>query len=59
MATPETTPHPNRMNHAGGVVTPVTVPLLSVLALTAVFGRDQDRRLASHRALVLLWPLRR
>jgi hypothetical protein len=44
---------------AGGVVTLVTVPLLYVLALTAVFGRDRDRRLAARRGLELLWPFRR
>jgi hypothetical protein len=44
---------------AGGVVTLVTAPLVYVLALTAVFGRDRERRLAARRVLTLLWPFRR
>ncbi|MBF6320372.1 hypothetical protein IU453_26830 [Nocardia cyriacigeorgica] len=44
---------------AGGVVTLVTVPLIYVLALTAVFGRDQAQRLAARRVLAVLWPFGR
>ena len=44
---------------AGGVVTLATVPLLYVLALTAVYGRDRDRRLAARRVLAMLWPFGR
>lgn len=44
---------------AGGVVTLVTTPLLYVLALTAVFARERDRRLMARRVLGMLWPFNR
>lgn len=44
---------------AGGLVALVAVPLVYILALTAVFARDQDRRLAARRVLAMLWPFGR
>lgn len=43
----------------GGPVTLMTVPLLYVLALTAVFARGRARRLVACRMLAMLWPFSR